>query len=265
MASQLERLASLETSTKLILWAGGIAITILTGWIAWATVSLVAIQQSIADGGTTKLVSELKAPKSEEQLKANLTTVSAQIQTAQVQKKRPDPSKVDALSGAVAKVILSDPQIPEAWQTASLLISYRTPPPVAAPPPCTPNGNVISLLPEVSPNLPSGRNALLFVGFILSNCTLALDGPSPIFSDQAFQFALNPAHKGIIATLILRNVHVIYKGGPLPNVRAIVFKNCTFEFQTNKRAPGAAPSLMEAILSTPIKSPIKFLNLPHTG
>jgi hypothetical protein len=266
-----QRLAAVETELRI--WGriiGGAAgagvlvgITALT-WSIHIGNKVTAIEQQLADGGYTKLVAEIKAPKSPQQLQANLALVTAQVRKDRLANKKPDAQKVAALSDAVAQVIQKDPSVSEGWQAASQLINYRMPTVPAPLPACEiRRGDTIFMKPMIFPNLSSNQSALLFVGLTIENCTLTLDGPSPVFESKVFQDMLN--HKGMIPALVLKNVHVIYRGGPLPGVRAIKFENCTFEFQANTAPPADASHLMQTILDSPTTSSVNFLDLPHAG
>lgn len=129
MATQPERIASLETH-RYWYW---VALTVLASWLAYISIlalaikgDMQAIKQKIRDGGLGDIVAELQAPKSPEQLQASLATVTAQIKTARANGTRPDHKKVQALSGALSRVVQNAPQMPEAWQAAAEVISYRS-------------------------------------------------------------------------------------------------------------------------------------------
>ena len=241
MATQLERIASLETSASIAKWVLGIFIPLVIGWGAFITINVIAMKQSLADGGNTKLVTELKAPKSPEQLQANLSTVTAQIQTARVDGKRPDSKKVAALSGALAQVVSSYPTLSEGWHTAGELISYRAVPSEPEnPAECRGAGNAVS----------SGFwDARIHVTYLLHDCTLSLD-QSANDSDRLFIPSGLYGTSRVGNALLLKNVHVVYHGGPISFPGdTLIFWNCTFEFQISSPPPAPANSLTETLLA----------------
>lgn len=201
---------------------------------------ITAIEQELADGGNAKLVAELRAPKSTEQLQANLATITAQIQTARVNGEQPDAKKVEALSKALAQVVQKNPQLPEAWQVAGELISYRAIP-------AKPASTLAECSPVVFTGMPQ-QDWRIPVLLQLQNCTIALD-------DLA---QLSPKLMGLLArdqgqvyksALLLRNVHVVYRGGAIAlPVRALIFNNCTFEFDLDGSPPAPGNSLTETLL-----------------
>jgi hypothetical protein len=140
------------------------------GW-CWSLASKVtAIQQQLADGGNTKIVAELKSPESTEQLQANLATVAAEVQTARVKGAQPN-QKTAALSQAVSQVIRREPTIPEVWQAASQLVSFRTVNLVSqkSRPPC----DTTNTTPVEKWHGTGGHNAEVEAGYFYSNCILA--------------------------------------------------------------------------------------------
>lgn len=271
MTTQPERIASLETHEKFH-WMALVAVaTIGCAWLSWASVTLFsikadlqALKQDIADHGFGQIVADLKKPKSADQLRANLTTITAQIQTDRVEGKQPDKNKVDTLSKALAQVIQRDPQLPEAWQAAGELISYRSSSGSSevALPPCQPEGDYVQIQPMLFTQAPPDRNLGIFVGFYFQNCTLVLDGPSPILQPSTMQVILRQKDS---VGLVLTNVHVVYHGGDILPVRAIAFTNCTFDFQLYSKPPSSAPNLMNALLTAPNPHEMKFLLLPQSS
>jgi hypothetical protein len=218
-------------------------------WLSILTGLLWTIHGQLAEGGNANLVTELKSPKSPEQLQANLTTVTAQIQTARLQGKHPDEKKLMALSGALSQVIEKTPEIPEAWQTTAVLIDYRTAPakPVSSDE-CGDSPTVIAL--EGAAPTPS-------FGLSYKNCTLVLDNAKGILNSKIYANMHNGNDHAPYITIFLENVRVIYNGGALPPVGAISFSNCIFDLQMYVKPPETAQRLIQALLSAPNINNIK--------
>ncbi len=113
--------AGIKTALSIGKWiAGGLGVAILTigvcafTWCYNIGVRVGQIQQADHERGVD-IVAQLKSPKSTEQLQTNLIKVSAQIQTAQVQGKLPDQSKVLPLSNVLSGIVKSNPDMPTAW------------------------------------------------------------------------------------------------------------------------------------------------------
>jgi hypothetical protein len=219
-------------------------------WATYITINVIAL----ASGGTAKLVAELKAPKSLEQLQANLTTVTAQIQTARVKGIKPDEKKVKALSGALSQVVEHNQNLPEAWSATAELISYQSQilhPTLEQLPACNLNG----LKPETRPDhTPSG--ALDYnPGFYLSNCALRLEDVPPLTvtelpSDFGIEF-INPDHRNRVGfPIYLSNGEVIYNGGPIQTKQGFVFVNCVFNLHTLGIPDAPAQDLLTAALKS---------------
>jgi len=212
MAPQPERLASLEATVSIAKWVLGIFIPLVIVWGSFITVNVIAIKQQLADGGNTKLVAELKAPKSAEQLQANLSTAIAQIQTARVQRKQPSVGKLDALSTAITDVAKREPKLPQVWQAESELISYRSE--------------------TLSPNSPkvlstsAGKPCKfeLFAtqpGSRYSNCEVTLEDVAEM--TNGIKIGDQPSN------LQFTDCIVHYYGGPLPTTQ-MTFYNSVFRF-----------------------------------
>jgi hypothetical protein len=239
MATQPERIASLEAGRK-GQWIALVAVaTVGVGWMGWISIMLFgmkgdmqAVKQKLKDGGTGDIVSELRQPKSPDQLRASLSTVVAQVQTAKAEGKKPDEKKIAALSGAVAEVIKRDSTTPEAWQAAGELISYRSELPAQAAQiaefsshqPCTGQTDMDAINRLAFPKgitaggLPVERMGDT-VGLLDHDCTIQLDGKS--FS-----------HWKCLRCLVK------YSGGPISMHRS-TFEDCIFVFNFNAAQPPA--------------------------
>jgi len=224
------------------------------GWCWHIGNRVTAIAQHLADGGVTNLVAHLESPKSTEQLQAGLSTVIAQVQTARAEGVRPNEKKVASLTQAVSHVVQSDPNLPEAWNAATELISYRSQLLRSGPEPLAPC-NLHDIKPEVktegSPNAVGGLS--IRPGFYLSNCSLKLeDVPDLTMSAEEVPNSLVKfTGKGKVAIpLYLTDGEITYYGGPL-RYSAFFFINCTFRLQANGIPDDSAQKLLIAVLNTP--------------
>ena len=252
MASQPERIASLETTASIAKWVLGIFIPLVIVWGAFVTMNVIAIKQQLADGNNTKLVTELETPKSPQQLQANLTTVTAQIQTARVNGIKPNEKKVVALSRAISQVVVHNPDLPEAWHATTELISYRSE--IAHPTPeHLPSCNFQGIQPEMREweRKPNG-DITMGVGFFFSNCSMKLeDVPALTMPEDKVPFKWVHFVDGISRfTVYLTNGEVIYGGGQLQHESGFAFKNCAFNLQTISIPDNAAQAVLVAALKS---------------
>jgi hypothetical protein len=98
MAKIDERVAVIESNLGIVKWIIGIFVPLVVLWAAYITTSVIALKQAVSDGGNIKLVAQLKAPASPQQLRATLSTVTGQLQTIQVSHAKPNPQKISGLS-----------------------------------------------------------------------------------------------------------------------------------------------------------------------
>lgn len=231
-----------------------------SGWCWHLGNKVTAIEQQLADGGSTKLVAELKAPKSPEQLQANLTTVSGQLQTARVEGKEPDHAKLATLSGALSQVVQHHPDLPEAWQAAIQLVDYKFQAPIRATslPDCldtlppnneetdrlyTPTGQVDY------PNFSGPQTQGWMSHVFLAHCQLNLDDNGDFDSTSVGKFFQKVrAHhpQATLFVLVLNDAHITYSGGKMLPMSGIQFTNCTFEF----KPPSGVPSKISQSITT---------------
>jgi hypothetical protein len=184
-------------------------------WLGAISLFLWNIHGQLANVGNANLVRELESPKSQEQLQANLGMVSAEIQTATANGKKPDEKKIATLSTALSKVVKRDPDLPEAWQAAARLVSYESSvkdEKLHGLPLC----DIDNVKVSYRPTMINGQE-IVFVGYFFSNCTLELERL--------------PARSGIVRPTYLDNGIVVYHSGPLAQGNiAFRFTNCRFEF-----------------------------------
>lgn len=221
------------------------------------------------------IVSELRTPKSPEQLQANLTTVTGQIQTARLNGAKPDSKKVDALSGALSQVVHSNPELPGAWQAAVQLVNFKYQPLIentSSLPNCLeyiqdsdksiwdgPPAALDSSQPGWHPVTRFGDDGPLIhlhyaIIFKVSNCHLDLDdqGTFPL-TKMGHMLAEAKAHHQSteLISLILTDAHVTYSGGKILPINTIQFRNCSFELKPPAVLPNKyGQSIAEQLLTT---------------
>jgi hypothetical protein len=280
MADLTERTASLEAH-RTWYWKALSCLAVLGfGWLTWASLAIIsikgdmqAIKQKIKDGGLGDIVSELKEPKSNQQLQANLSTVTAQIQTARINGEHPDEKKVEALSGALSQVVRHNPDLPEVWRAASELISYRS---LNVPldqrtgvsdvnlPNCTDSAPNPMRVTEVGP----GGTIKKISSPYYENCKLTLDSA---VDDDRINFLVRKGFPGIE----FRHCLIVYKGGnfmlitfvKLNDVQlagghgrgasmsysgpSMIFTQCKFDFSISNQISAGAQEFLEALLVQP--------------
>ncbi len=276
MATQLERLAGLESQSKWY-WAALSAVALAGSlWLGWLTNRLIDVQskvselrQMVHDGGLGDIVSQLRNPSSPEHLQASLSTVVAQIQTARANKIRPDEQKLKVLSSALSNVVQRVPENPEAWQAAVQLVDYKFQALPAGPialPNCydywtgMPSDHTDTIfnqdgtVAERSNNFIPDTGATWTVHATFHDCSLNIDYIDNFETTNIGRFFTDVKrhHPGAdFLGLILTNVHVTYSGGKIIPVSEIQFINCTFEIKKptdvpNKEVQAIAGQLLTA-------------------
>ncbi|MGO8717836.1 MAG: hypothetical protein ACLQMO_01300 [Acidobacteriaceae bacterium] len=236
MAPVPERLATIETTLhhiKRILW---ISLLPILGWGGYITVNVITLRQAVADSGT-KLVAELKAPKSTQQLQANLIAVTAQIQTARVEGKKPNPQKIKALSGAVATAVQENPELDEGWRAAALLASYRTSDLLKNPsalPDCDINQKAHAVLASEVREIPGAGGGM---GYLFKNCRLYLDKLPP---GKPIKTSFGPGHTDYIGNYaFVINCEIVLTDSGIAESSIVTFVtfNCRFDYQIEHKPP----------------------------
>jgi hypothetical protein len=251
-------------------WLSALATTAVIGAVTWSVHignKVTAIEQSLSDSGV-KLVAELKSPQSPEQLQTNLIKVTAQIETAKVEGKLPDQSKVLSLSNVLSGIVKSNPDMPSAWNAAMQLVNYRfesSAKDISSLPDCL-NLPLTGVRPEAQgPSGPDGIPthhpfngppiARKWEGMVAAqNCRLDLDDNGNFASSQAEKdFDDAKRHNSGINYYILEvtNAYITYKGGKLLPINEIRFKNCSFQIEPSfdvpdKRRQSITQQLLEA-------------------
>ena len=213
------------------------------GWSVHIGNKVTAIEQQLVDGGNTKLVAELKDPKSKQQLQANLTTVTAQIQTARANGIKPNAPKVAALSEALSQVIQRNPDVSEAWQAATELVTYRSAQPATVQKACF--GKSMGSFIDNSSNgirLPDSLRD--------RDCSIDLGDIESFKSNLEIKdLKLNPDGTLIAPLGIeLTNAHVVYHGGPLIPFTILRCVACTYDFGFSVPPPLPAQKLTRQLL-----------------
>jgi len=183
----------------------------------------------------------------------------------------------------VGKILAS--QVPQQtsnsayWQLTSYLIDQKSPSNVSLPRDClnmsvrkddfaiTVDAKTGEILDKrVMPPKPEEAEEYTF---LLSDCVLQLDYPdfwnTGMGKKIAYEATQHP--KGVLLTMDLSRVHVVYKGGPLIPVSAIHFQGCSFEFSIvvppTLAGRRVGLSLLEADLTREVS--VRNLDLHSTG
>jgi hypothetical protein len=267
MPTLAERVVAIETALsfwKMVIGGfSGAALLAGLGALSWCyhLGTKVAVIES---GGDTKLVTELKTPKSHEQLRANLSMVTPQVETARANGIKPNTKKAKALSDALSLVIKRDPDIPQVWQAASELISYRysfsegveLPPEIARMfgSPVPNSGNCFEQQRKLLIPPPAAGPPLLNI-LTWNDCTLRLDDIEGYENSLAVQLSKQHNASPVPIRLALVRVKIVYHGGPIIPIVGMQTFGCEFEFEVPTVPPVRARQLLEAILAEDSTNP----------
>ena len=207
----------------------------LTVWFFAMNSKLSTIGQKIEDQTGTKIVESLNAPQSQEHLVASLTQVTANVRAAQAQGGTPSQAKALQLGKALDGVIQREPGLPEAWQAATTLVSYR-----ASSPPNL--GNCLTRPWTVIPLSTGKVDGPIKIGYLFQfhDCTLDLSDSEAFLRSEAykgFQAAEAREPGTYIQFFDMERVHLVYSGGSLFLSDSAVFRNCTFELRVGGSPP----------------------------
>jgi hypothetical protein len=243
----LRDVIEIRASLKMVKWIVGLgAPTVLAaaftaiGWCVHLSTKVAVIES----GGDTRLVTKIETSRSPQQLQAGLTTVLAQVQTAEAEGKKPDPDKLRIISKAVGKAVSANPAVVDGWRTAAALINYEYSPLSEKLPDCvdaTPTQlSWVPLHPEKAGTPPPHQ-------FTVANCQLNLDDPLP-----ASKFS--PIGAPNTFTIVCQACLVTYSGGAIPLTGIpgyinLIFSGCRFSISAPKEPPPAGKSFMEAVLA----------------
>jgi hypothetical protein len=166
--------------------------------------------------------------------------VDAALQQLRNASVTPDQNKLKNSSQLLSKLISVHPELPEVWQTASELISYRSEPQSTTT--IQNLGNCVdrpwTVLTPPPPNpLPPGK---LLDGVMYHDCTLVIDDLPAFMNGPAGRGLLLAQIKApgrVYLSLILQNVHVVYRGGEILPAFLMIFQNCTFGWDIPRTVP----------------------------
>jgi hypothetical protein len=267
MASQPERIASLETHRSWQWVAICFLFTVVGVWCGWLSTAVIdmhsdlrAIKQKISDGGNGAIVSALEHPSSPQQLAANLALVSSQVRVARAEGKKADPQKLANLSTAIETVAQRDPSVPEVWQAASEIVTYRSEQKFFA------NGEPPNCLDVwVQPASISLQNHTTTVlqPVILQNCKMVLDfdwdkdvkGTKPSGNVPLYPFLdLDYGEWRGGPAVIFKNAVIVYRGGPIQVHVPMAFQNCLFNLETKQDPTPNGRLLVRTLLASDLQN-----------
>jgi hypothetical protein len=211
--------------------------------LVWLLSMPVGIHRSVDD--EDRLVAELTAPESPDQLLSSLSKVNTWSRMPHAGGRKPDQLQILKLSYALRSVLKVYPELPEAWQAAGSLITSRARP--TAPVPSEICGKEYKRDTN-SPDLTSVGHEVLPK---YTNCTIVLDeapqivNSNPLFDKRQSARYANGTRRPL---LCLQNAHVVYKGGEILPVDGIACVDCTFEFDVRFPPPQRGRTLMRALL-----------------
>ncbi len=261
MATQLERIASLESDKKwhwVVLTA---VVVVALGWLTHIELTLnhiatdqQAIKQKLADGPLGPIVSRLEKPQSTQQLKANLDLVASTIAVDRAQGRPPQSATLMKLSSAVREATLTNPTVEEGWKAAFQLISYRS------------ENNPIPAGDKLGNCLVSSTHALRQLNAMSDNdlsdgvlrfnahdCVLDLSdtdsyqrsGMKRFFDAVKMRLPRNGNY------VVLTNAIIKYSGEQMIPIERITFTNCVFDFTPAPVIPPASGrSLTDQLLAS---------------
>lgn len=195
-----------------------------------------------------RLAAELKAPKSIDQLRANIATVGSQVPVAYAKDPKSGHWKILKLTFALYSVLLAHPELAEAWQAAGSIITSRAVPMIPAP------SEVCGREHKWGSNSSDPASVDHEVLPKYNKCTIVLDDAPQIVKSNPLSFKHRATHhaSGERRPLLrLENAHVIYGGGEILPIDALACVNCTFEFHVASAPPKRGRSLIRALLIAP--------------
>jgi len=243
--------ATLDVWKWIVAGFSGAAFTAGLGALAWCW-HLGVIVAVLQTGGNSQLLAELKTPKSPEQLRANLTTVTAQIETVRANGVKPSTRKITDLSEALSHVVRNNPELEETWQATAQLVSLKSDllnPEAGKLKPC----DTSHAVPEQRYQAVRDGQWELRAGYFYSHCTLDLeylpaqdkkgtfhmdiidDGSSK--TDRKLHgkpLQIEPSDTYLQLPIFLENGTVVYHGGAIPfgNFQ-FEFRNCRLDFSVH--------------------------------
>lgn len=221
-------------------------------WIAWLSVTLFsikgdmqAIKQKIKDGGLGDIVSKLENSPSQADLVHNLAIISAEVSVNRLKGDKDDPEKVAKLSSAVRKVAIANPTLPEVWQTAFQLVSYRSqvlqfpvrnelPNCLDSPTPLAQFRNTIRDFGDKAQAPKRGD-----IGLSGSDCILDLDSNDSYENSPGWQYfkEVNERFPGSGVFINLQRAVITYSGGRMIPLDRLSCTACIFDFKVPAVVP----------------------------
>jgi hypothetical protein len=251
-------------------------IILLLAWLGAGTKMLFdmhgdiqAIKQKLDDRGLGSIVSSLEHPKSQQQLAANLSLVASEVRVARQDGKKPNNEKLARLSSAVKEVVATNPELPETWQAAFQLVSYRSQSlkesnqaslrscldsPIAL----AQYRNTIAAADKHLIQLPKNPDFMI----VSSNCVLNLDDDGSFVHSAAWRF-FEEVRKRFPENRVkfsLQNATIVYSGGPMIPIDGLGFVNCVFDFRNPASVPPRAGQLLagQLLSSSPEMGEVKL-------
>jgi hypothetical protein len=237
----------------------GAVLLVLLSWMAAGTTFLVsmhgdiqAIKQNAKDHGG-EIVENIANPKGDAQLAANLALAGAQIQVARSENRPSDPRKLQQLQSVIAKAAETHPNVPEAWQAAAQLVSYRYQamdvPLATQLPDCldtvVPGRNIDRVTQldgsvVAEPGFTTSQAPKWMAHVILANCSLNLDDDGTFSRTSVGKFfeEVKKHHPNAdFFSIVLSHVRITYSGGKMLPVSEIRYQDCVFEVKQSSGMP----------------------------
>lgn len=255
---------ALKTAAKITQWVVGLGGTAaISAALLWGC-SIDRKMTTLTTHGDLKLLSSISDPASTpESVRANLSFVKAQIQSEAAAGKKASPEKLAKVAATLSTVVQKQPDIPEAWQAASALIS-------AAPVVYDPSAIPTDLLERAGPPVPNlgdcterpfnfERNEAtadlekqrpnVVEALVLHDCTINLGDPDA-FDASSLMMKLKEryAGKNLMIMLALVRVKVIYHGGALIPAKVLGAYGCSYDFSVQMAPPPPGRRLFASVL-----------------
>lgn len=173
-----------------------------------------------------------------EQTKDYLAKVQHQMNTPPLRDNQSDEPDMVMLSAAVYRRAIEYPDLPEVWTTAAAVINRRS------------QHNAKAITPiceeDASTTAQVGSSSKLkSVAFTTyENCAISLDGDGSAIR-KTRRSAVRYTTRDVLE---LKDVHVIYRGGPPPAITIFSCVRCTFDVQLHSIPPARGKSFIRGLL-----------------
>ena len=179
------------------------------------------------------------AHESVEQTRAFLVLVESEIHRLPPNQGQSDAIKMMELSGAVYQRAITNPELPEVWKVAALVINRRSKRDSKA------NTAICGGESGAKLRSRSGDQFQRVASTAYQNCTISLDDDGRAIKEENRRSrASTPTGR----LLQLQNVHVIYRGGALLPITTLGCVECTFEVDLQDTPPPRGKSLIRGLL-----------------